>query len=162
MAFHPDVLVYPNLRLLGNMIRWEHGQIDHRLDELGGVEKMVEVTARFPKAVVLIESFTMQRFDQDDDFLYPVRVTAAYRYGIRALDIYDAEFQKPDERLTASNDRLKAWNLYVRKGGLEHARDADRHNIVWWRKRKSKISKEVRKRHEWWPHIYGPGGEVLD
>ena len=59
---------------------------------------------------------------------------------------------------TATDDRLKAWDLYQREGGMEHARDADRHAITFLRRASG--SKQLRANS--WPLMFDKHGRLLD
>lgn len=153
-SVHPNALVDPQVSILENITHWSHGQVDCLEDELDGVEGLVELAESWPGAVVLLEQFIIRRFDQKEDFLSPVRITAAFDYAVRKLGVHQTYRQQPaDAKNSASDDRLKRWGFYQREGGLEHARDADRHALLWLRKAKDP-KQGSRRRHEWWPHIY--------
>lgn len=162
LAVHPEALLDPQVSILENITRWEHGQVDHLVDELAGVAELVRLAVGYLGAVFLIEKFILRRFDQKEDFLSPIRITAAFDYGARLCELPPTYRQQPSEALhTCTDARLKEWGLYEREGGMGHARDADRHAILWLRKAKDPKQGRAR-RHEWWPHIYDKDGGIVD
>lgn len=178
MRVHPEALVDDDVKILSNLEFWTHGQIDcgfrrgtplvrdifdgqGRLEyndlavntegENEGVEEMLQIFDNFPGACALLEDFIIRQHNQSREFLTPVRITAAYDYGLY-LRGYQSFRQQPSEaKSTATDPRLKAWGLYERAGGMNHARDADRHAITWLRK----CSTRKGLREACWPHLYG-------
>lgn len=167
MTVHPDALAVPRIRILANILFWEHGQIFCGGDtasqdaENAGVREMIEVARRFPGAMHMIEKFTIRKLNRSEEYSSPIRLTAGYDLAIRDLGITETFRQEPADALKeCDNDRLKRWGLYVRKGGLGHARDADRHAILALRRAKDP-KRGAAQRHEWWPHIYGVDGNTI-
>lgn len=162
---HPQALSDPRLKLLANILEWQHGQIFCGGDkysveaENAGVDKMIEIASEWPGAAHVIETFTIRKLNQSMEYCSPIRLTAAYDMKVRDLGVTTTYRQEPsDAKSTCSNTRLKEWGLYVRQGGLDHARDADRHAILALRHAKDARHGPAR-RHEWWPHLYGPDGQ---
>lgn len=178
MQVHPEALVDDGVKILSSIEHWAHGQIDcgsraglpvvrdifdgeGRLEyndlavnigaEAEGVDEMLRVFDYFPGAAALLEDFIIRREDKSRSFLSPVRITAGMDYGL-FLRGYQSFRQQPSEaKGTATDERLKSWGLYERSGGMNHARDADRHAITWLRK----CSTKKRLREACWPHLYG-------
>lgn len=178
MQVHPEALVDPDVKILDNIEHWAHGQIDcgstngreqvrdifdgegrleyndlavNLLGEMEGVTAMLELFDLFPGACALVEDFIIRRPDKSRSFLSPVRLTGGFDYGL-ALRGYQSFRQQPSEaKSTATDERLKSWGLYERSGGMNHARDADRHAITWLRK----CSTKKNLRMACWPHLYG-------
>lgn len=131
---------------------WDHGQITG--DECWQAHQMVELADRWPRAVVVVEDFILRKFTKGRELLFPVRITEAFRYALwlRQREMFK---QMPSEAKTiATDDRLKMWGLYEREGGMQHARDADRHAISWLRKCKERP--ELRAKS--WPYLYSSKG----
>lgn len=162
LSVRPEALADPKVLILANITMWQHGQVDCLTDELWGVSILQEIAMTVPGSVVLVEQFVIRRFDQKEDFLSPVRITAAFDYALRTRAGVRTYRQQPSEALrTCTDARLKEWGLYEREGGMGHARDADRHGVLWLRKAKDPKQGRVR-RHEWWPHIYNEDGSIVD
>lgn len=178
MKIHPEALVSDDVKILSSFEHWSHGQVDcgsregvpmvrdifdgqGRLEyndlavnigaEMEGIDQMLEIVDVWPGACVLIEDFIIRRPDQSRSFLSPVRITAGFDYGLYQRGYQSFRQQPSEAKNTATDDRLKSWGLYERAGGLNHARDADRHAITWLRK----CSTKKRLREACWPHLYG-------
>lgn len=177
MKVHPQALVDPEVKILENIEHWAHGQINSmdyadgwpreifdgsgRLEytDLGAemmlaecrvAEEILEIFDMFPGAVMGIEDFIPQRLDKGRDFLSPVRITSMLDFGLSQRG-FQSFRQMPSEATgTATNERLKSWGLYS-SDGMVHARDADRHAIMWLRK--CSVKKSLRAAS--WPHLYG-------
>lgn len=158
---HPEALCTA-APILGNIEHWAHGQIISPANdtaEQACVDDMVALVAQWPGCAVLIEDFILRMLTTGRDLLSPVRLTAMLCYALnKELGIEVTHRQQPSEAKTvATDERLKNWGLYERDGGLEHARDADRHAILWLRKAKDPVRGAAR-RALWWPKLYGVGG----
>jgi hypothetical protein len=170
ISVHPESLTEPNADFLDNIFIHQHGQVDcgsHRGNlasslhsgistdgEFSGVYDLAEFIKSWPVAAVVIEDFTLRTMRMDRELLSPVRVTAALGYSIW-LAGKDYHVQSAaDAKRTCTDERLKAWRVYDSTGGLQHARDADRHAILFLRKAKSSANF----RSVAWPHLYGERG----
>lgn len=169
----PEVLIVDNAHILDNIINHQHGQVDcgtrrGNLDsslhpgisthgEFSGVYDLAKFIRSWPCAAVIIENFTLRQLRMDSDLLSPVRVTAAL--GQRLWETgRDYHVQSPsDAKNVCTDDRLKEWGLYDATDGMKHARDADRHAILFLRKAKS----NKRLRELAWPHLYGEDGAYV-
>jgi hypothetical protein len=170
MSVHPESLTNPHADFLENIFTHQHGQVDcgsHRgnLDsslhtgistdgEFSGVYDLAELIESWPASAVVIEDFTLRQQRKDRDLLSPVRITAAlgFRLWLKGRDYH---VQQPaDAKTTCSNLRLREWGMYDSVGDLEHARDADRHAILFLRRCK----KSARFRATAFPHLYGERG----
>lgn len=177
LQVHPQALADPEFKILPNIEHWSHGQIDSRKFEDGKqreifdgagrleytdlaaehvfaecqvVDQLLEIFDAFPGAVPLVEDFIPQRLDKSRDFLSPVRITNLMDYGLYQRGFQSFRQMSSEATGPVSNDRLRSWGLYL-ADGLEHARDADRHSIMWMRK----CSTKRRLREACWPHLYG-------
>lgn len=170
ISVHPQSLTEPNADFLENIFTHQHGQVDcgsHRGNlhtslhdgistdgEFSGIYDLTEFIAAWPVAAVVVEDFTLRQFRMDRDLLSPVRITSAVGYAMW-LGGRDYHVQSPaDAKCICTDDRLKEWRMYDSYGGLRHARDADRHAILFLRKAKASNSL----RAQAWPHLYGPKG----
>lgn len=77
------------------------------------------------------EGFTLMMLSTDHALLEPVRFNAVLLDRLRGTG-QGVEFQQPTERLVITDQRLKLWGVY--KPGAEHARDAQRHGLVFMRR----------------------------
>lgn len=166
----PEVLIEPNAYILDNILSHQHGQVDcgsHRGNlgeslhpgisthgEFSGVYDLAEFIRSWPCAAVIIEDFTLRQLRMDRELLSPVRVTAAIGYELWKMG-RDYHVQSPaDAKNVCSDKRLQAWGMYDPYGSLVHARDADRHAILFLRK--AKANKEFRAKA--WPHLFSDQG----
>jgi hypothetical protein len=123
--------------------------------ESAGVSEMLYVVDMWPGAATLFEDFILRTSNMDRDVLSAVRVTAAAEFGLWMMGRISLPRQSPSlAKTTATDERLKAWGLYQRSGGMRHARDADRHAITFYR-RCTQGPKGQALRELAWPHIYG-------
>jgi len=186
MQCHPEALVDPDISILDNITHWSHGEFVGELDEempafkikqkiakqagngfaadtsyeSAMVHEMIDLVQLWPGCAVILEEFIVQQFNQSRDFLAPVRIIAAMDYACWRIGIQPFK-QLPSEKSTASDARLKAWGFYQSEGGRRHARDGDRHNLVFFRKMKDMNKGRIR-RHLAWPHIYDEKGDVRE
>lgn len=166
---HPAALSDPTVSILDNIKLWQHGQIDcgslkgnlgvskhHGIStsgEAAGVSEIIGLIRAWPGAAVVIEDFIVRQFNQDRDFLAPVRITAAISQWMWQMRREYFVQQPSFAKTTVTDDRLKRWNLYARSGGMNHARDADRHAITFLRR--CKAGEEFRQAA--FPHLYSEG-----
>jgi hypothetical protein len=173
MVVHPEALVDPDVPILTNLEVW-NGQIraipvtpkgkapkalNLALEERRCVKTLVQdVLNPWYGAALVIEDFLLRKKVMDRELLSPVRLTAALELAVDYEGFHmTLHRQSPAEaKTTATDARLKEWGLYRRAGGMEHARDADRHSITFLRKAKMRGSI----RGEAWPHLYTPSGEL--
>lgn len=85
--------------------------------------------------VYVMEHFSLRMLSMDTNLLAPVRVEEKFLDRLWVKGITTPIFlQSPsDAKRVATDDRLKSWGMYDRASG-PHARDADRHNILFLRK----------------------------
>jgi hypothetical protein len=170
ITVHPEALTEPNADLFENIFDHQHGQVDcgtHRGNlatslhegistegEFSGIYDLVELIKAWPSAAVVIEDFTLRQMRMDRELLSPVRITSAVGHAMW-LEGRDYHVQSAgDAKNICSDERLREWRMYEERGALRHARDADRHAILFLKK--AKVKKEFRALA--WPHLYGPRG----
>jgi len=170
ISVHPGALIEPNASVLDNIFTHQHGQVDcgsHRGNlgsslhsgistdgECSGIYDLAKFCYTWPCAAVVIEDFQLRQFRKDRDLLSPVRITAALEYCLWRKG-RDAHFQEPaDAKRVCTDERLKRWQMYDPVGSMVHARDADRHAILFLRK--CKANAEFRKNA--FPYLYGDRG----
>jgi hypothetical protein len=170
LSVHPQSLTEPDADFLENIFDHQHGEVDcgsHRGNlgtslhsgistdgEFSGVYDLVKLIDSWPMAAVVMEDFVLRQMRMDRELLSPVRITAAIGYAIWRKG-RDYHVQGPaDAKRVCTDDRLKRWGMYDPYGGLRHARDADRHAILFLRKAKAKANFRANA----WPHLYGERG----
>lgn len=170
ISVHPEALTDPSAKVLDNIHIHQHGEVDcgsHRGNlgtslhsgistdgEFSGVYDLAKFINGWPSAAVVIEDFVLRTQRMDRELLSPVRVTSALGYCLWRKG-RDYHVQSPaDAKRVCTDERLKEWRMYDPYGSLRHARDADRHAILFLRKAKQ----SKRFRSEAWPHLYGERG----
>lgn len=171
MNFHPEALV-PEAKVgfLENMEEWKHGEIDcgstrgnlgtsrrpgvSTSGENSGAHEIGRFLRAWPGAAVVIEDFDLRIFNRDRDLLSPIRITDKVTYELW-FQGREPFFQAPSRKPEASDERLKHWGLYQREGGQGHARDADRHAIIFARRCAVPGRQGRELREAAWPHLYG-------
>lgn len=146
-----DILEEGNQKLaLNTKIKWWHGEIDCRKSNSIGFATLRKVLEDWPSAAIVAESFFIRQRAVD---LAPVKFLALlddYAWQNRRKVFYQ---QASQAKTTATDDRLRQWNCYTAEGGLGHARDADRHVLLFMRRCFGAQGKWLREQA--WPHIYG-------
>lgn len=173
ISVHPESLTAPNAEFLDNIFIHQHGEVDcgsrrGNLDsslhvgvsthgEFSGAYDLAEFIQTWPSAAVIIEDFNLRTFRKDRDLLSPVRLTAAIG-AIIWKEGRDYHVQSANDAMnTCSDARLREWRMYDPTGSLEHARDADRHAILFLMKAKQK----AKFRAKAWPHLFGERGAYV-
>jgi hypothetical protein len=180
LGVKPDDLRWPgNTPLQDQIVLKEYGQIDcgsrygenarfsHAVNmggENDGVKNMLElVLNRWPKSAIVIEDFILdfKKADKTRDLLSPVRLTAAFSYGLWRADpvVIGAGLERisilnrSNVKTTCTDERLKGWGLYDRNSGA-HARDAMRYAFYFLRQRRGDGREEKERRYFAWPHLF--------
>lgn len=141
--------------ILSNRLVWEHGEIVTKGVEDEGIYALWKIIDTWPTAAVVVEDFILrtQRKEKSRDMLSPVRLNAkleTYLWRSRRPMF----LQQPSQaKTTVTDDRLHMLNCYNEVGGLGHARDADRHAILFVRRCLGAPGVPVK--HRAWNHIYG-------
>jgi hypothetical protein len=173
MVVHPEALVSKDVSILDNIEYHINGQVRAIPPAVAGKSNVLNLSREERRCVqmllsdvlypwygaaLVIEDFLLRKRSMDRELLSPVRLTAALEYAVEAEGLnMTLHRQQPAEAMTvATDERLKAWGLYKRAGGMQHARDADRHAITFFRKAKQRGSI----RGAAWPHLYTPSGEL--
>ncbi|UJQ86153.1 RuvC-like resolvase [Gordonia phage Zany] len=173
---YPEVLVYDDEKISDNIQMWTHGQVecvsrfeDDDFEDLGiafvneseaiGVAELVGLLRSWDGAAVVIESFILRQQRKDASLLSPVRITAALSQWLwQQRRLYFVQ-QPSMAKTTVTDARLKTWGFYERSGGMQHARDADRHAITFLRRCKGSNPAACKLRHKAWPHIFDEKGD---
>lgn len=153
----PDALSDPDEKILTSIAIHQHGEVSTYMGRNGVdgeaicVDDLWSLIKCWPDAALVIEDFVIRQYNRSRDFLSPVRVTSALSYLIWKDNRVWHKQSPADAKNVATDDRLRRWGLYSSEGGLGHARDADRHAILFLRKAKE----NPRIRAEVWPWLYG-------
>lgn len=165
MVVDPRCLVNPAVKVLSSIYEHQHGQVtaNDREDPFPGVGRQVPEAGEclmvndlialldtWDHAAVVIEDFILRKSSKGRELLSPVRVTAAIKQFLWCNGRGFFRQQVSEAKTAATDDRLKVWGMYQRDGGLEHARDADRHAITFLRK----ATQSAKLRAEAWPHLF--------
>lgn len=148
MRFWPEAFLEDRemTRVVTYLAEWKHGQIDcgaktgnlgTSLDsgistsgEFAGARTVGGLLRAEPEAAVVIEGFDLRIFNKDKDLLSPERLKAVIGYELW-LSRRPYFVQRPREKGVFHDERLKALGMYERSGGMQHARDADRHALMF-------------------------------
>ena len=144
-----EALACPPGSILKNKVLWHHGEIFTKLSEDLAMYQITKLMSEWPSAAVVCEGFVLRKPQKGEDVLSPVRQIAIIRNNLW-LAGRRVFMQDPSMKYTANDERLHNWGVYTRKGGLEHARDADRHAMVFLHRN----IQHPELRMEAWPHIY--------
>ena len=136
--------------ILLNKRFWNHGEIDCRTDESEGIWAIKNLIDEYPLAAVVFEDFQLRQLAAD---LSPVRIISCVEQYFWEKDRSSLFKQMPSMKATATDDRMKNWGVYTPRGGLQHARDADRHLMIFLRRcLDTKTGLALRKKA--WPQTY--------
>ena len=131
---------------------WWHGQIvcnDEKIDnyEQVAIDAMAElITAQAADAddfAVVMESYQIRSKRTDAETISPIRFIAGVEQYVWDMCRYMAK-QGPSEKTGVTDERLETWELYLRDG-QQHARDADRHALLFLKKLRAK--KSLQRKH---------------
>jgi hypothetical protein len=127
---------------------WRHGQVDCFDVNNGAFVLRKNLIDQWPTAALVFEKFQLYSGSRKVD-LTPVELNAILGHHLwikrRAM-----HFQQPSMAKRMNDARMKDLKVYVREGGLEHARDADRHVVMMIRRcMENKGWKE-----RLWPHVF--------
>jgi hypothetical protein len=140
--------------ILREKIEWIHGQIDCREREDEGAFQLRKLIDQWPTAAIVVEDFILRagRQEKSRDLLSPVRITAKIEHHLWLND-RKMFLQQPSLAKRLDNERLKTLGVYTSKGGMQHARDADRHVLMFLR-RCLDGTKGVALQQDSWPHLF--------
>ena len=149
-----NVFDHPLEMILRSKMKWDHGEIDCRQTEDQSVYSLRKLIDEWPSAAVVIEDFILrtQRREQSRELLSPVRITAKLEHHLW-LCKRKMFLQQPAMAKRMTDERLKQLGVYSREGGLQHARDADRHAIMFIR-RCMDGAKGVVLQEQSWPNVF--------
>jgi len=147
MSVHPEALEDHDYPILTNITFWQQGEIAEA-NEIRQTDVIAEFMEAWPNAAILFEDFHLRTLAAE---LSPVRITAMATYIAQTHFIPPRPVFLQTSSLamsTVTDSRLKSWGLYKR--GQGHARDAERHAIVFLRR----ASQHNTLRTAAWPNLY--------
>lgn len=153
-----DIFSYTPDVILRNKIVWEHGELNCKGVEDDAAWQMSRMCYAWPSAAIVIEDFILraERKEKSRELLSPVRLTAKlelllWQNGQQAFK------QDPSQAKRVTNERLALLGALVDDGVPDHARDADRHAVMFLRRCIG--TQGVSLKRSAWPHLYGIAGD---
>ncbi len=161
MVVKPECLVDERVKVLGSILDHQHGQVDcyrgnskiHNEGECLAVGDLWSLIDSWPNAAVVMEDFIIRINNRSREFLSPVRIIAKIEQLLWEEGRMYFRQQPGDAKTTATDARLKEWGMLA-EDGLGHARDADRHAIIFLRK----ATQSAKLRAQAWPHLFASKG----
>lgn len=120
-------------KIMDNVVWWTAGQF--KGPEVSQAEEMLGLVKAWPGCKVGVEDFHLRQLAVD---LAPVRITGMFEFGLNR-DMPGKSYIKQQPSLaktTISDQMLKDLGLWPPLSGMEHARDAVKHNLTWLRRHK--------------------------
>jgi hypothetical protein len=150
-----DVFSWNLDAILRNRLHWQHGEINTLGNEDEAVYNLYRLVDEWPHAAVVVEDFILraERKEKSRELLSPVRITAKletylWRNGRRMF------LQQPSQaKTTCTDERLGLWGCKVDDGMPDHARDADRHAVLFARRCLGPQGVGIKRNA--WQHLYG-------
>lgn len=146
-SFRPDIALQYN-------INWEHGELACTPDEHAAAYQMFKMCNGWPSAAIVVEDFILraERKEKSRELLSPVRITAELEAHLWMTQRTVFK-QMPSEAMSNMSDaRLGMMGALVDDQMPDHARDADRHAVLFL-KRCNGIKGRVL-REQAWPWLY--------
>jgi len=141
-SVHPDSLLDPEVPILSNVTHKAWGHLTGT--EFSQVDQMLDLAREWPGAALGQEDFILRQYNMGRELLAPVRLSAAFRYGVgRGRKVW---LQQPALAKTTITDvRLKQIGYYAQTEAMPHARDAIRHTLTFLKRLKTQrnLLKEV-------------------
>lgn len=132
-AVYTEAMRDRDYKILENIAFWTAGQF--KGPEVSQAEEMLGLVKAWPGCKFGVEDFHLRQMAVD---LAPVRITAMFEMGL-ARDLPGRSYMKQQPSLaktTVTDDRLREYGFWPALVGMEHARDAVKHNITWLRRAK--------------------------
>lgn len=132
-AVHLEAMRSRDYSIVENVVMWTAGQF--KGPETVQAEEMLGLVRAWPGARVGVEQFILRQLNVD---LSPVRITSMFEMGLsRDMPGKQYMLQQPAlAKTTISDDMLRSLGYWPPLSGMEHARDAVKHNLTWLRRHK--------------------------
>lgn len=149
-----DLFSYSFETILRNKISWEHGELSMRDYENEGCYQFGKMLDDWPSAAIVVEDFILrpERQEKSRELLSPVRITAKLESHLWFTGRHMFLQSASQAKSTVTDGRLRLWGCYTKIGGLAHARDADRHVLLFLRRVMGGGGTALRSAA--WPHVY--------
>lgn len=118
--------------ILQHKLMWVHGQVDCSTETGVYLLRRNLLDSFTYSSAVIMESFFLRK-DRGQVDLSPVEIIAVIRHSLW-MKHKTMHMQQPSMAKRLDNDRLKLLNVYTSEGGMQHARDADRHVLMMIRR----------------------------
>lgn len=146
--------------ILQSRLIWEHGEFPTLGAEDEAVYQLARLAGGWPDAAIVVEDFILrvERKEKSRELLSPVRITAKFETYLWRED-RSMFLQDPSQGKRVTDDRLDLLDAKVDDGLEDHARDADRHAVMFMKRcigiqgAQLKISA--------WPQVYATGKHVV-
>ncbi|AVD99709.1 resolvase [Mycobacterium phage Cuke] len=146
-----DIFSLPIETLLERRIEWVHGQVDCHDEDMGVLTLRKCLFSHKEHIAIVVEGFQLRTLAAD---LSPVTITAKLEHHLWLQGRKINYKQMPAMAKRLSNDRLELLEVYTSKGGMQHARDADRHVLMTIRRCMEGGGKGREMRKKLWPSVY--------
>lgn len=149
-----DVFSWNLDAILRNKVSWEHGELWCKGDEDAATYQLAKLCDQFPSAAIVIEDFILrqERKEKSRDLLSPVRLTAKLEYCLWRQGRRTFKLSAGQTKPIVTDERLGMLGCLADDGMSDHARDADRHAVMFVRKCLG--PQGVTAKRAAWPHIY--------
>lgn len=153
-SWTPDVI-------LANAQIWEHGELVTTGDEDGAAYQMAKMCNAWASAAIVVEDFILraERKEKSRELLSPVRVTAKLEAHLWIVGRKVFK-QDPSQGKRITDDRLALLGALAEDGLPDHARDADRHAVMFMRRCIGPQGVSLKRAA--WPHLYAITEEERD
>lgn len=140
--------------ILRKKVLWQHGEINGYGAEDEAVYRLAKLINQWPTAAVVVEDFILraERKEKSRNLLSPVRITAKLETYLWRQNRPMFLQQPSQAKTTITDERLALWHCKADDGLEDHARDADRHAVLFARRCLGPAGAGLKKLA--WPHIY--------
>lgn len=144
--------------ILRSRVSWIHGEVHTMGEEDKAVYQLSKMCDSWPTAAIVVEDFILrsERKEKGRELLSPVRLTAKLETYLWRQDRQMFLQQAAQAKTTITDERLQLWGCKADDGLPDHARDADRHAVLFLRRCIGPQGVSVKRAA--WPHLYSEIG----
>jgi len=149
-----DVFSHNPNKVLAHRILWEHGEVGTFGCEDEAVYQLSKMISAYPSAAIVVEDFILraERREKSRELLSPVRLTAKLETYLWRMQRH-MFLQSANQAIgNVTDDRLALFHCLADDGLPDHARDADRHAVLFMKRCLGPQGVSVKRAA--WPHIY--------